>query len=381
MISRLRRITSSTNFLAEIDALRFVAIMPVFLQHIGTFLLTDTATAYSDDALASDPLHYLRIFTPIGVPLFYCISGFILSLPFSNPLKPKLGYGKYLTRRLSRLEPPFILCMCAFFLGHVLVFGAPVSEYLLRLLASLTYTHNLFYGTWSAINPVAWTLEIEVQFYLLAPLLVSSLAKLTSATRNSAIIAGIVLFTLVEYFASDYLALYHLDRSILTKAHYFLIGILICFYHQKNPLRKTDKSYAWDLVALLAIPLSQLDKFLPVDKLADQFAFNLSILLVFFAAFKGRFANRIANFPLIYVWGGMCYSIYLLHYPIIHLFGKYAAAFHQTGTYWSDFLFQVVTTGTATMAICIAFYILIERPCMDPNWPSKVLEKLRSPSQ
>lgn len=356
--------------------------MPVFLAHLGTFLITDTGVHYDTTKLIeTDFLYYIRIFSPIGVPLFYCISGFILSLPFSDPNKPTPQYSGYLTRRLSRLEPPFILCMCAFFLGHVVAFGAPVSDYLLRLLASLTYTHNLVYGTWSAINPVAWTLEIEVQFYLLAPLLVSSLAKLKPPTRTNALLLGIITFTLIEFCGSDFLAQYHLDRSILTKAHYFLIGIYICFYHQINSLRSTNKTYAWDLVALFAIPLSQIDRFLPIDKLIDHFAFNLSILLVFFAAFKGRIANRIATLPLIYAWGGMCYSIYLLHYPIFHLIGKYTAGLYQTGTYWSDFLFQVATTGTATMAICVAFYILIERPCMDPQWPQKAMSKLRSLTQ
>src|SRR6185503_2702956 len=37
--------------------------------------------------------------------------------------------------------------------------------------ASAAYIHNAVYGEPSAIDFVAWSLEIEVQFYLLAPLL------------------------------------------------------------------------------------------------------------------------------------------------------------------------------------------------------------------
>ena len=41
-----------------------------------------------------------------------------------------------------------------------------------NLIASLFYSHGLVYGRESAINGVAWSLEIEIQFYLLTPLLV-----------------------------------------------------------------------------------------------------------------------------------------------------------------------------------------------------------------
>ena len=50
----------------------------------------------------------------------------------------------------------------------------PASErgtLLPHFFASLFYAHGLVYGSWSEINAVTWSLEIEVQFYILAPLL------------------------------------------------------------------------------------------------------------------------------------------------------------------------------------------------------------------
>lgn len=379
---RLKRITSSTNFLAEVDSLRFIAIMPVFLGHLGTFLITDSRLNYDTETLIeTDFLYYLRIFSPIGVPLFYCISGFILSLPFARTDRTAPTYSKYLKRRLSRLEPPYLLCMLGFFLAHTVIFGAPVVDYLLRFLASLTYTHNLIYGTWSSINPVAWTLEIEVQFYLLAPFIVRGLAKLSRIYRTITLLALIGSFVSIEHFGSETLATYNLDRSILTKFHYFAIGILICFEHKQNPLSNYKKTYSWDTIVLLCIPLSQLDKFIYINKIIDHYAFSISIFLLFIGAFRGKVSNRLANFPVFYILGGMCYSIYLLHYPIFHAIGKYTTNLYQTGTYWSDYLFQLATTGLLTMMICVIFYILIERPCMDPSWPSKMLKRLRPTSQ
>ena len=67
--------------------------------------------------------------------------------------------------------------------------GAARAPLLPHLLASLGYVHNIVYGVPSTINVVAWSLEIEVQFYILAPALafaaaaVAALGALT-ATRS-----------------------------------------------------------------------------------------------------------------------------------------------------------------------------------------------------
>ena len=47
-----------------------------------------------------------------------------------------------------------------------------VEELSPRLLASMTYTHNAIYNEFSQVNFLAWSLEIEFQFYVLAPMLV-----------------------------------------------------------------------------------------------------------------------------------------------------------------------------------------------------------------
>src|SRR5205807_233343 len=110
-----------------------------------------------------------------GVQLFFAISGFILALPFAAHRllgeKP-VDLGKYFRRRLTRLEPPYILSLLGTF-----AFGLLISHQLSwaangkHLLASLVYMHNLAFGHESYISTVAWTLEIEVQFYCLVPLL------------------------------------------------------------------------------------------------------------------------------------------------------------------------------------------------------------------
>ena len=53
-----------------------------------------------------------------GVDIFFALSGFILALPFCRAhagLGAKVPVGRYYLRRVTRLEPPFILSTFAIF--------------------------------------------------------------------------------------------------------------------------------------------------------------------------------------------------------------------------------------------------------------------------
>jgi peptidoglycan/LPS O-acetylase OafA/YrhL len=106
--------------------------------------------------------------------LFFIISGFILSLPFAKwRLKgaKEVNLGKYFLRRVTRLEPPYLIALAIYFLAHLFV----VRQYELSTLfphffASVFYSHTIIYHSFPLVLPVAWSLEVEVQFYILAPL-------------------------------------------------------------------------------------------------------------------------------------------------------------------------------------------------------------------
>lgn len=106
------------------------------------------------------------------VDLLLMLSGFLLYLPYANG-KERSPREFYL-RRALRILPSYWLClavMLAFALLQPNLTGAPPLP--VDLAAHLTFTHNLFYGTYlmSRLNMVLWTLAVEVQFYLLLPAL------------------------------------------------------------------------------------------------------------------------------------------------------------------------------------------------------------------
>ena len=73
----------------------------------------------------------------------------------------------------------------------------------------------------------------------------------------------------------------------------------------------------------------------------------------------------------------MCYSIYLMHFIFIAVFFKvtrYLIVPHFD--YLANYLIQCVALLPVVLAVSIVFYLLVERPCMDPKWPAQLLGSL-----
>src|SRR5439155_25634283 len=91
---------------------------------------------------------------------------------------------------INRTDPPYLIVMSLLVAGS-LVAGSSVE--LGHYLASLVYLHGTYYGTDSPLNSVAWSLEIEVQFYVLVPALAILLCAGGRRARRQRIIAIVAL--------------------------------------------------------------------------------------------------------------------------------------------------------------------------------------------
>src|SRR5690606_17688210 len=136
----------------------------------------------------------------IGVDVFFAISGFILALPFAKHhlfATPPVSIKGYFTRRITRLEPPYVISLTILLGVHILILHESFREMLPHYLASLFYVHGFVYDEWSRINPVAWSLEVEVQFYILAPLL-AMVFKIPGKVQRRSVIVGIILLSVLH---------------------------------------------------------------------------------------------------------------------------------------------------------------------------------------
>ena len=103
------------------------------------------------------------------------------------------------------------------------------------------------------------------------------------------------------------------------------------------------------------------------------------IVLLYLAAFRGRILPAIFSNPVITDIGGMCYSIYLFHFLIIYGVKHLTAPLHFGGNFWAYYAVQSCLILPVVMLFCGAFFLLIERPCMDREWPRKLWAASPSP--
>ena len=376
-LDRFRRITSSDNFIPEIDGLRFFAILPVMMLHVYQHF-----KRFYPDSLAeitNNPFDVLLSSGGLGVEVFFVISGCILGMPFASHAllqTRKVNIKRYFIRRLTRLEPPFIICILGIYFAYLFVVKSGVEGFTVsRLMATLTYSHGFIYGTWSPIDPVTWSLETEVQFYIFAPLLASLFLIRKKLFRRLIMVGIIVAWTTIRAYTQPYFLDYHLRSSVLYYICLFLLGFLFADLMLLDLKNKT-KRYYWDIVCMLSMCGIYLFAW-EDNHPALHLLFLTSIFLFFVSVFKSVLWNKFFTSKLISTIGGMCYSLYLLHYPLIVFLLPYTLKLQVSDDLRWNLLVQIIILIPLIIVIVSLFFITVERPCMRKDWPKQLYAKIK----
>lgn len=238
-----------------------------------------------------------------------------------------------------------------------------------HLLASLAYVHEWVYRAGSVINNNAWSLEIEVQFYVLVPLLLG-LGWKHHALRRTVLVGCLVTSSLQTlWLPADF------PRSLLQYFQYFAMGILICEAWLLR-WREAPRDTRWDVAGVVAA-LVFVAACVAAPKLATAIASPWLMGLFTVAVLRGRWLSGFLTWGWLPIIGGMCYTIYLFHARVISLMMQ--VVFRRlglTGSFAGDYLILSLAIVPAIIAISAMFYALIERPCMDHSWPAKLRQWL-----
>jgi peptidoglycan/LPS O-acetylase OafA/YrhL len=385
-LNSFRRITQNGSFIPEVDGLRFIAIISVVLIHSYTEVLNRIergialgATATQTAPLPVDPSNphgFLRFLGHggYGVQLFFAISGFILAWPFARQrlqAGQKVGLGSYFLRRVTRLEPPYIL-MLVFRAVLLLAIGIQQARSILvHLIVSIFYLHNIVFAIASKIEAVSWTLEIEVQFYCLAPLL-TLIYKIPRAwLRRTLLICAIASAAplqqafLSRWSGARFVGAFNL--SILAFVQFFLVGLLVADLYVDG-WNRIPHTLWWDLIS---VPLWVFMFWF--QPRTFEFVGPLVLPILFVGAFKGVFIPRFLRNPFVTTIGGMCYSIYLTHRTAILMLQLLLVRFHLH--FFSWLVISLFLVAPAAIAVGAIYFRLIERPCMNPRWPQELIER------
>lgn len=370
--NRLRRVTSGQALISEIDGLRFLAIFAVLVQH-----LHERFVKYSPIAFSRHPEETVTAFIAtrgfVGVYVFFVISGFILALPFAAKRlagNNELKLRNYYTRRLTRLEPPYIIWMTILFFVFLVARNESFGVWLPHVLASFTYTHGAIYQGWNEINPPTWTLEVEVQFYILAPLLAWSFFGIKNlATRRISLLLFIFAFMCVQQYFEFFRMPYYL--FVVGYLHFFLIGFILVDIYLNEWQEGIKKHRIFDLVAIASLVgiIAVWDwNFHFIDRLAGA----IFLFTFFYSVFRGVWVNQFFTNRWIVVLGGMCYTLYLIHLPLCEGVIMVTKHIQITDLYEVNLLVQLVIFLPIVFVVGSVAFLLFEKPFMNKDWPKAV---------
>jgi peptidoglycan/LPS O-acetylase OafA/YrhL len=131
----------------------------------------------------------------LGVDLFFFVSGFCLFYPYAKCArdgKPQPSTRRFFQRRLLKIVPSYLLALFTFAALYHAQFGT-VTNLAMHVAAHLAFVHTLVPATFGSISGPLWTIGVEVQFYLIFPLIVPWF-------RRSPLLGYAALFVLAETY-------------------------------------------------------------------------------------------------------------------------------------------------------------------------------------
>ena len=176
----------------SVDQLRGAAALAVVVCHLSV-------SAYVDVPSAGEPgwpwLGLVLGIGYVGVPLFFVISGFCIHLPQARARAGDAGarpdWRQFFRRRFWRLYPPYAASIAVAF-GLTMLLGREHSGVIGDLLSHLALVQTLIPRYFDGLNPPAWTLAVETQFYLAYPI-VFLLFRRFGSWRGLAIVLAVTL--------------------------------------------------------------------------------------------------------------------------------------------------------------------------------------------
>lgn len=196
LISAYKRagVTPAQGRVPALDGLRFVMVFSFACFHLWQQSWLMPSFTVLGVKVALDP--WLRT-GYLWVDGMLLLSGFLLYLPCARAReagKPQPGFTGFYRRRFWRIVPTYVIALLAAFF----LVALPDARYRTLWegardwLAHLTFTHPLFVfsNLKTPLGGALWTLGVEVQFYLLFPLLARAFWRMPLLTYAAAAAVG-----------------------------------------------------------------------------------------------------------------------------------------------------------------------------------------------
>ncbi len=341
--------------LDQLTTTRFFAALSVVLYHGGREL----------SILSSFPMLTAG---PTAVNYFFVLSGFVITLAYYRPHE-KIDFRNYLIARFSRIYPVYILSFvltCIYYL-----------DLMAKIKAGKIWANIFLYQAWIpdyalSFNIAAWSLSVELFFYLLFPFLIlfvkrQSDTKVVWISLGFWAISQVVHSTLLTTFTPEQLNLlnyfppFHLNS--------FLLGLAGGVWYLVNSTRRRINQSINRVVllgsvgiVLLAITLREYGSFFP-----RKFSMDAGLLAPFFliivlalALDTTNLSKRLSH-PWLVSLGDSSYALFILHIPFLWLFTRFLDMAGISIPFGLTFSIHV----TVSIILSILVFKYLERPARD----------------
>jgi peptidoglycan/LPS O-acetylase OafA/YrhL len=315
------------------------------------------------------------------VTIFIMLSGFMIAMLITTKKEP---YKQFIFRRFLRLYPVYFVCVSIAFvlsLFHIVPIRYDFSKVYYHL--ALGYSmlqgimpENILAKPGSMLNP-AWSISLEWQFYLVAPLLFLLIRKYRSTGVWIALALCTICLRLTAYQG-------HFTGAFLFhKISYFFIGIGTYFlfkYVTENKERLSNTAiFILPCVLLTYTTLFSFKAnwplFLWIATLAITITYRLNHRIII-----SRWAVRLLESKVLQWIGKISFSLYLIHEIVIWCIIKSIS--HKGLSQWSIIGTTTIATLSISFILCYFSYNYIELPFINLGKSRKrVIQKAALPRE
>ncbi len=294
----------------EIDGLRGIAIIPVILYHLNIPFFSGG---------------YL------GVDIFFVISGFLItSIIHENVKEGNFSLLDFYERRLRRIIPIlYLILILSIPLTLINFIEVDSRNFFESLFAVLTFSSNFlfwleegeYFTRENSLKPLlhTWSLSIEMQFYIIFPLILITLEKIKKMK-----IIIISLLCVLSFLIANWLSFTNPDAAFylsITRTWELLLGSL-CALLKINRKKLKNKSEYICCISLIVIFISVFS--FNQKTLHPSFFSLLPVLATCFLILyseESKSFKRMLQFGPFAGIGLISYSLYIIHFPMIAFLG------------------------------------------------------------
>lgn len=311
-------------------------------------------------------------FGALGVGIFFCISGYLISEILIREFKTtgRISIPKFYKRRARRLLPLaylviFLVVVIAELthlfpsalsqLGSTTSYGG-LRHYLLSAAFCIFYVGNLFGLAHMGYNDLAvslghfWTLAVEEQFYFVWPLLLWLILKKWSRGLSVICVLGILATPAIHVL----MAIGHKSSWTLPTSYLdlFFFGALLTIHSER--VRTFGRPQIFIPVGIIAVCLILVFG-VHLEDFSSQgyILFSITEVMLFIGFLNWRAFGKIKVLRKLGDWS---YALYCIHWPIIVLF---------SGIEMNAFLKKVITVSLSFVLAALStsyFETLFWRP-------------------